>query len=188
VNININCIFGVKVKTKFIIMNFNELVNSRYSVRKFTAQEVKNETIESILETARKAPSAVNFQPYKVYIVKSDEKLKQIKECYHRDWINAAPVILVITGVHDMAWKRGQDGKDHTDIDAAIFIDHITLQSADLGLGTCWVCNFDVMAITDALALNADEEPIALIPLGYPQNEEAPAKKRKGIDEIAVWV
>lgn len=167
-------------------MNFKELANTRYSVRKYSDQKVEEGKLETILETARKAPSAVNFQPYRLFVVESKEKLEAVKACYHRDWIKLAPVILVVVGSHDMAWKRNEDGKDHTDIDAAIFIDHIMLQAADLGLGTCWVCNFEVSKLSKLLNLSSTEEPIAMIPLGYPQKKDIPVKKRKGVDEIVV--
>ncbi len=169
-------------------MDFKTLVNSRHSVRKFTPKEIEADKLELIFESAQKAPSAVNFQPYKVYAIKSNDKLEAIKSCYHREWIKTAPIILLITGNHSMAWKRGGDNKDFTDVDAAIFADHITLQAAELGIGTCWVCNFDVNAVSELLELSAEEEPICLLPMGYPANTEIPPKKRKSIDEIVVWI
>lgn len=167
-------------------MKFNDLVNQRYSVRKYANKAVEEEKLDTILESARKAPSAVNFQPYKLFVVQSDEKLEAIRSCYHRSWFETAPVVIVVVGLHGMAWKRAVDSKDHTDIDAAIVADHLMLQAAELGLGTCWVCNFDIEMTREALDLSATEEPIALIPLGYPESDEVPVKKRKGIDELVV--
>lgn len=169
-------------------MDFIKLVNERYSVRKYANQPVEEEKLEIILNSARKAPSAVNFQPYKIYVVQSEEKLKEVKECYHRTWLQGVPVVLVIVGLHQMAWKRGVDAKDSTDIDAAILIDHIMLQATDLGLGTCWVVNFDVEKLHKTLQLKPKEEPIAIVPLGYPLNKEVPVKKRKGLDELVVRI
>lgn len=169
-------------------MEFKTLANNRYSVRNFTNQPVENEKIELILETARKAPSAVNFQPYKMYVVQSAEKLNAVKSCYHRTWIKSAPMVVVVVGSKGMAWKRAQDMKDYTDIDAAILIDHIMLQATDLGLGTCWVCNFDIDALREVLGLDYNQEPIAIIPIGYSASDEIPVKKRKGLDELVVWV
>lgn len=169
-------------------MDFIQLVNQRYSVRKYSTQAVEEEKLDIILESARKAPSAVNFQPYKIYVVSSDEKLAAVKSCYHRSWIQQVTVILVVVGLHSMAWKRGIDFKDHTDIDAAILIDHLMLQAAELGLGTCWVCNFDVEKLNETLNLKPTEEPIAIVPLGYPENKDIPVKKRKGLDEIVIRI
>jgi nitroreductase len=169
-------------------MNFEVLVSTRYSVRKFSQKKIEDEKLEEVLEAARKAPSAVNFQPLKFYVIKSEKMLNEITECYHRSWIKTAPVIIVVVGFHEAAWKRSQDAKDYTDIDAAIAIDHITLQAADLGLGTCWVCNFDFEKCSEVLKLKPSEEPVAMIPIGYPESEDIPVKRRKGLDELVVWL
>jgi len=169
-------------------MDFSELVNNRYSVRNYSDKKVENEKLLQILESACKAPSAVNFQPYKIFVIQSDEKLKAIKECYQRTWFANAPLVIAVIGLHENAWKRSEDAKDHTDIDAAILIDHLTLQAADLGIGTCWVCNFNVSKARETLQLLPDEDVIALIPLGYPKDDEIPEKNRKSINELVKWL
>jgi len=169
-------------------MEFEKLVSTRYSVRSYLSGKVEDEKLEAVLEAARKAPTAVNFQPFRLYVIRDEKMRQQINECYHRNWLTTAPIIIVAVGLHDPAWKRGSDGKDYTDIDVAIVIDHIMLQASDLGLGTCCVCNFDAEKCREVLKLKASEEPIALIPIGYPATDEIPVKKRKGLDELVVWV
>lgn len=168
-------------------MEFKELIRRRYSVRNYSTQAIEDDKLNMILEAARIAPSAVNYQPVKLYVVREKEKLSDIKGCYHREWIKNAPVVIVAVGLHSVAWKRGTDLKDSTDIDTAIVIDHMTLQATELGLGTCWVCNFDVEKCRKILGLNPDEEPIALLPIGYPVEVNVPEKKRKSTNEIVIW-
>ena len=43
-------------------MKFEELIKDRYSCRKFKNTPVEKEKIEKILEAARVAPTAVNYQ------------------------------------------------------------------------------------------------------------------------------
>jgi len=169
-------------------MDFKELAITRYSVRDYLSKDIDQDTLEIVLNSARMAPSAVNFQPFKLYVVRKGTVKDAVIASYHREWIKNAPVLFVLVGNHGMAWKRAQDHKDYTDIDAALFIDHIQLQATDLGLGTCWVCNFDVQACRDALSLKPEEEPIAIIPIGYPAKEDVPVKKRKGLDEIVIYL
>ena len=78
------------------------------------------------------------------------------------------------------------DGKDSADIDISIAVDHMTLQAAELVLGTCWVCNFDIHKCSDILKLSRNIEPVVILPLGYP-NIEPPAKKRKSLNDIVHW-
>jgi len=167
-------------------MSFLEFAKKRYSVRKYKEKPVEKEKILQVLEAARNAPSACNFQPWH-FIVLTDEKIKsKVAETYPRDWFRKAPVIIVACGDHSLSWKRA-DGKDHCDIDLAIAIDHMTLAAADLGLGTCWVCAFAAESCHKILGLPDNLEAVALLPLGYPDEETIPEKNRKRLEEIVTW-
>lgn len=166
-------------------MTFLELVKKRASVRGYTEQAVEEEKLAYILECARQAPSAVNWQPWK-FIVIVDQKLREeINTVYKGDWIKSAPIILVICGDHNQSWKRA-DGTDYCYIDIAIATDHITLAAAEQGLGTCWVCNFDAKLCSEILQLPANIEPIVLLPIGYPSSglDLSRHGKRKEMNEI----
>jgi nitroreductase len=169
-----------------VSQSFFELAAARYSVRTFSEKPVEREKILQILDAARLAPSAVNYQPWH-FIVADDQELKsKICQAYRGEWLQSAPVIIVACGNHDLSWKR-RDGKDHCDVDVAIAVDHLILAATALGLGTCWVCAFDAQQVHSALELPDNLEPIVLIPLGYPGDGPVPLKKRKSLDEIVTW-
>lgn len=165
-------------------MGFLEIARKRFSSRKYLNQPIEEDKLKRILEAARIAPSAANYQPVKIIVVSGDRK--KLYDVYKREWFETAPVILVICGDHRYSWKRA-DGKDHCDIDAAIATDHITLEAADLGLATCWICNFDKNLCSAILDLPEYLEPIALLPLGYPADTKSPdrhVRERKNLEEI----
>jgi nitroreductase len=167
-------------------MSFLELAKKRYSVRKYKDQPVEREKLLQVLEAARNAPSACNFQPWH-FIVLTDETIKsKVAETYPRDWFKKAPVVIVACGDHSVSWKRA-DGKDHCDVDLAIAVEHMALAAAELGLGTCWICAFDAKRCHEILALPDNLEVIALLPLGYPEEERIPDKNRKRLEEIVTW-
>ncbi|HBN97564.1 MAG TPA: nitroreductase [Firmicutes bacterium] len=167
-------------------MTFLDLAAQRYSLRKFSEKPVEKEKILKLLEAARLAPSAVNYQPCH-FVVVTDEALRaKISEGYSREWFAKAPVVIVALGDHNASWKR-RDGKDHTDVDVAIAVDHMTLAAVELGLGTCWVCAFDAAHVHHVLELPEHLEAIALLPLGYPLDGTPPVKKRKELDELVSW-
>lgn len=166
--------------------SFNTLITSRFSVRSFTEKKVTEETILEILDAARMAPSAVNFQPWHFVVVSESEPLAAIHQVYHREWFREAPVAIVVCADHLQSWKRKSDGKDFADVDAAIVIDHLVLKATELGLGTCWICNFDAPLSRKVLELPDHIEPIAIIPVGYTE-AEPPAKKRKELSEMIHW-
>ena len=165
-----------------------QLMSNRYSCRDYASTPVSRELIAQLLEAARIAPSACNKQPWKFLVADTPELRATITSCYDRQWARTAPAFLVATGLHDKAWHRSDDGKDHTDVDLSIAIEHICLAATALGLGTCWICNFNAAQLHKALQLPDSQEAIAIIPVGYPaQPHNIPEKKRKTIDEITQW-
>ncbi|MEP3723554.1 MAG: nitroreductase family protein, partial [Parasphingorhabdus sp.] len=54
-------------------MNVTEAVTSRRSVRQFLDKPVDRTTLERVLETAQRAPSGGNTQPWNAVLVTGDE-------------------------------------------------------------------------------------------------------------------
>ena len=171
-------------------MSFLELAKKRFSVRKFKPDPVKDEDLEYVLEAGRIAPSANNSQPWQFIVIKGKAKNEEVNALYHREWFGDAPIVIAIFADHGKSWHRGQDGKDHADIDAAIAADHMTLAATERGLGTCWVCNFDLEKTQAYFNLPEHLELMALLPLGYPVVEpdvERHSEKRKPLSEIVAY-
>ncbi|MGL5958608.1 MAG: nitroreductase family protein [Phocaeicola sp.] len=164
-------------------MNFLELVQARYSARKYDARPIEDEKMAYLLECVRLAPSAVNFQPWRFKVVTDSEQLAALKSCYSREWIQTAPCIVVACANHQESWHRRSDGKDHADIDVSIAIEHLCLAATEQGLGSCWVCNFNEAICREAVDIPEGCSPVALIPLGYVL-DEASEKKRKSLEDI----
>jgi nitroreductase len=156
----------------------------RCSVRKFEDRPVEEDKLLQVLEAARVAPSAANRQPWRFIIIETPATIAQIAP----EWVadSKAPLLIVACGDHRQAWRR-RDGKDHTDIDVAIAVDHMTLIAAELGLGTCWICSFDAFRCASVLELPDQLEPVVLLPLGYPAESKDPNRHgvdRKPLEEI----
>ncbi len=163
---------------------FRELSQKRFSARKFTDEPVSQADLDYILECVRLAPSACNKQPWKFVIVRSEEARKKLWRAYDREWFRTAPLYIICMKDNSACWTRGYDGKPHGDIDVAIATEHICLAAADLGLGTCWVCNYDTNVMSELF--HSDKyEAVAIIPLGHIATDCPHAeKKRKELTEI----
>lgn len=90
-------------------MDFFTLAKNRYSVRKFSERSVEPEKLEKVLEAARVAPTAHNYQPFRIYVLKSKDAIAKIREltpCAFN-----APIVLMVTICRDeqwsMNWKKG---------------------------------------------------------------------------------
>jgi nitroreductase len=165
-------------------MEFSELIKQRYSVRSYKSLPIENEKLEKILDAARLAPTAANRQPFQLIVVHTEGREDELRKMYHREWFVQAPIIICAVALTTQGWVRGADGKNYTEVDIAIMFDHMTLEAANQGLGTCWIAAFNPDAVRQVLGLPDDVEPIALTPLGYPA-DQAPSKKvRKPVSEL----
>lgn len=165
-------------------MDFKDLIQARYSCRAFGDRPVEEEKLAAVLEAARLAPTAANRQAFLLYVVPTAARRETLLRLYGREWFVQAPLVIGIAGDPGRNWVR-RDGRNYVDVDCAIVMDHLILQAADLGLGTCWIAAFDPAVARELLRLPSGWEPIAFTPLGYPADESRP-KARKTIEELAV--
>ena len=63
----------------------------------------------------------------------------------------------------------------------------VVLAAAEQGLGSCWVCNFDVQRCKKILNLPDLWEPMVLLPLGYPAEGVETERKRKPFNDVVRW-
>lgn len=69
-----------------------DAITSRLSVRAFTSQPVAREMIAELLQTASRAPSGTNTQPWKVYVLQGASQSALVdKVCAAHDAIRAQP-------------------------------------------------------------------------------------------------
>ncbi|MBM4241052.1 MAG: nitroreductase [Euryarchaeota archaeon] len=163
-------------------MEFFELIKKRYSVRAYKPEMVGDEKLGAVLEAARLAPTAVNYQPFHLIVIKTAGREDELKRIYHADWFCEAPLVICVCTLPNKAWTR-RDGKNFADVDGTIVMDHMILAATSLGLGTCWIGAFDAEAARELLELPDDVEPLVFTPLGYPA-DEAGVKSRKELSEL----
>ena len=166
-------------------MDVFEAIRSRYSVRGYKPDPVSGEVLQQVLEAARQAPTACNKQPFRIVVIHTKGREVEVRRVYDRSWLVQAPLVLVVVVVPGEAWRRG-DGKLYDEVDASIALDHLVLAATALGLGTCWVADFDTAAVREVLALPDDVTPIALTPLGYPDKDRTKTGRRP-LDELVKY-
>jgi nitroreductase len=166
-------------------MDFSELINQRYSVRAYKPDFIEKDKLQFVLQAAQLAPTAANRQPFRLIIIHTKGREQELSRIYAREWFVQAPIVICVVTVSSQAWVR-RDGKNYGDVDSTIAMDHLILAAASVGLGTCWVANFDPAAARQVLSLPDEAEPVAFTPLGYPADEIKP-KKRKALEELIRW-
>ena len=170
-------------------MSFLDLAKERYSCRKLSAQPVEEEKLQKILEAGNLAPTAVNKQPFHIWVLKSEEAMQKVSQT--TSFIFGAPVAFVVGSKAESAFVRSFDKKNFADVDASIAATHMMLEIEALGLGTTWVGHFDAPKLKELFPEMADYELVAIFPVGYPAEDAKPSARhaeRAGIEMLADWL
>ncbi len=165
-------------------MEFLELARKRYSTRKFSGRPVEEDKLEKILQAACLAPSAHNYQAYKLLVVKSPEGFAKIAKAGN---IYGAPLAIIVLEDKSTAWTNPFNNRQLVSHDSVIATDHMMLQATDLGLESIWICWFDPAVIREEFALPDNLEAINILAVGYAENPAPPVKKRKELSDLVSY-
>jgi nitroreductase len=162
-----------------------EAIKKRRSVRSYQDKEIPEEILQQILEAGRLAPSAKNTQSWKFIVVK-DKSLREklIPACKDQKFVGEVPVVIAGCGTNpDYIMSNGEHAYS---IDLAIALDHMSLQAASLGLGTCWIGAFYQEQVKEILGVPEGVRIVNLLTLGYPK-ELGTKTERKPLSEIICY-
>ncbi|MBP3871799.1 MAG: nitroreductase family protein [Faecalicoccus sp.] len=170
-------------------MEFKEVIEKRYSCKKYSDKKVEKEALEAILNAGRVAPTARNAQEQRVYVIESKEALAKIDEVTPCRY--GAPTVLVVAfdKEHVFTYPGGQ--RDSGIEDASIVATHMILAAADEGVDSCWVNNFNPEVLEKSLGLPENEEILMIMDLGYALEGAGPLPnhtKRKDLTETITYL
>jgi len=175
-------------------MNFKDIIEARYSCRKFQAKAVERDKIAACLEAARLAPSACNAQPWRFLVIDEPEVKARAADAaasgkyrFSR-FIKEAPVLILALADKgsflSMAGSFVRNTRFYL-MDIGISCEHIVLQASELGLGTCYVGWFNEKKLKKTLNIPSGLEIPLLICMGYPDEsyrQKDPIRRRAGSD------
>ncbi len=174
-----------------IIMEFENVIKERYSVRSFKETEIEQDKLDRILEAGRIAPTAVNAQPQRVFVIKSEEGHQKLRDVCKMTY--EAPVVLLICADIEKSWKiKMDDNFDSAEMDAAIAGTQMMLEAWNLGIGSCWIRAFNSNDIKEAFKLPTGIQPMFILCIGYKASDAKPNErmhfKRKTIEETTTFI
>jgi len=161
-------------------METQECIESRRSCRLYLDIPVEFEKLGNILNAGRVAPSAGNLQDWRFVLVTEEVMRKQLAEASMKQyWMEKAPVHIVVVSTPEkderMYGKRGMELYTLQNCAAAAM--SMLLSAHDQGLGSCWVGAFEEGMVRRALQMPDNAKPVAIITIGYPDEEPARTPK-----------
>jgi len=165
-------------------MTVIEAIRNRYSCRAYRDKPIEQDQLDSILEAARLAPSAMNTQDWRFVVVTDKEIRRQVAEHTNRPEVfQKAGAIIAACSNSDHVMRCGQAIGP---IDVSIALEHIALQATELGLATCWIGSFETDKVRAILDIPADVAIVELMALGYPADTKK-EPQREPIEKIVCY-
>jgi nitroreductase len=158
-----------------------DLLLTRRSIRKYRSDQISQDNLQRILEAGRYAPSASNGQPWR-FIVLTDQEIKE--KLSNRQWSGfIRDSAFTVVGCAD---EGTEYARRWSTVDTTIALENMVIASWGLGIGSCWVGDFDEAEVRRTLTIPKEWKIIALIAFGYP--DETPAiPTRKSLSEIVTY-
>jgi len=180
-------------------MKFDEMLESRRSIRRYQDKSVSLENIQEMIKESTLAPNAGNEQPWKFIIVNNREMLKRMsdeskknilariaanpddyakkyKGMLKNEALNVfynAPCLVIILGPSNLK---------NLYVDCALAAGYFMMAATSRGLGTCWInlgTEIKDPGMISELGIPGDCTIVAPIILGYPEKIPAAPKRRE---------
>lgn len=171
-------------------MDFIDLAKKRYSVRKYSGEPVPQDLLDRIIEAAMVAPTAKNLQPWRVYVLRSDDALAKVDAIMPCRF--GAPVVLMVTYNTEEMWRNPlEEGISSGQEDASIVATQMMLEATDLGLGSLWINYFPNSEAEKAFGIPSNEKAVLLMDIGYAAPDASPSANHEKIrpqDELVKYL
>lgn len=180
-----------KLESNRKIRTFEDLVESRRSIRFFKKAKLDRKYLSEALFLSINAPSACNRLPYRFIALDDDEMISAVGELAAgtAGWLHNIPCLVTVVG----DWSCFSDVADRNTpfIDASFSVIQFLLKLEKDGYGGCvinWKNTKEIDSdIRKRLKLNAWEQVITLVAVGIPEEVNVPLSLKKDLDSVLIW-
>jgi nitroreductase len=183
-----------------MIMELDEAIRNRRSIRRFKEDDVPEEMILSLLEAARWAPSAKNGQQWRFTVLTGESKkelLRIFREALDEQAkkigmsemgsaipsckiMESAPVLMVV-------WNSGKYGWITEEHSVAAAVQNLLLKAYELGLGGLWIGDVWFTPEIFGKHLKKDWKLFGALSIGWPDEDPSP-RPRRSVSEFAEFL
>lgn len=156
-------------KPAITTFEIHPLLKQRWSPRSFTDQPVTEESVQSIFEAARWAPSSSNDQPWRFIVgFKGDKTWDMIMETlveFNQKWAKLAPVLALSIG-KKISDKNGRPSKTFM-YDVGQSVAYITFQAMHEGLFMHQMGGLNAQKAAEIFNVPEEYQVITAFAIGY---------------------
>ena len=158
----------------------DRLLTKRRMIRKFRPDPVSDETIDRLIGSAIRAPSAGHTEPWSFLVVRDEAKRKALaRAALGQRFVAEAPVVLVACADSSRPRPRyGARADRYALIDTSFASMLLLLAIVEERLGACFVGAFHDDEVAKICGLPDHVQPLAVIPVGVPAEDPRPLPVR----------
>lgn len=183
-------------------MELLEAIKGRRSCRNFAEDEVTEDDVEKIVNSARWAPSPANNQPWEFIVVRDEQIMKEIRNVseearkkvadesgwewlrnYSVDFITEPPILIVVLSDSEREGAGRFFGKEDHIKATSCAVQNMLLRIHSLGYEGIWFSMYREEEIKGILDIPEKFKVPAIIPIGKPASDIS-TPKRKDLDQI----
>ena len=146
----------------------NSIILNRWSPRSMTGEELDNDTLMSLFEAARWAPSSFNNQPWRFIYAKRNtkywDKIFDLLVESNKVWAKNAGILIVVISNKNFEYN-GKFSITHQ-YDAGAAWGNLALEATSRGLIAHGMQGFDYQKARDRLEIPEDFDVMAMIAIG----------------------
>lgn len=161
------------------------LIESRKSIRAFSATPVSAEQLQQLFEAARWSFSASNEQGWRfVYGMKGSPEWRAILDSLmegNKTWAQHAPLLIASLVTRQTARNTHYKYGFH-DVGAATML--MAIQAVDMGMQIHPMGGFVAEKLQTTLSIPDTLEPVTVIAVGYPSNDLSELNEKQQIAEV----
>jgi nitroreductase len=153
--------------------SIHDLLARRWSPRSFDDRSIDRETLASLFEAARWAPSSGNTQPWSFLVASKDDPVEHERLASvlnpGNSWARKAPVLALSVATLD----RGEKPNRHAYHDVGLATENLVIQAFSLGIVIHMMGGFNAEMAREAFQIPARYDPVAMIAMGYPGHPDS---------------
>lgn len=157
-------------------MSIYKTILKRRSIRRYKQKPIKLSVLKRIVNAARVAPSAGNFQPMEYILLHKRDVVNKIFE--HLRWAvylkgkgapakDQRPTALIVVLIN----KKWAKFPFYTQVDMGAAIENLLLAATEEGLGSCWFGSIDRPKIAKDLSVPRTRSVEYVVSLGVPDEK-----------------
>lgn len=188
----------------------SQTIRSRRMIRSFTDEAVAPEVLDTVLDLARRAPSAGNTRPWELVVLTGDQTVRywdttlgERRSTFRWQGLLRAPVLVVPYVRPDAYVERyAESDKAGTGLDAGpdawpvpywwvdtgALVENLLLAVTAAGLGACFFGQFEhEAAVRESFSVPGDRRAAGTIAIGHPAVDEpgrSARRPRPPLDDI----